>query len=218
MSTTRSPNHPRRPGRPNADSADLRARLLDAALQGFVGSGIAATALSDVAKAAGVTPALVHYYFGSKEQLLAAVLEERLQPVMRELAAEAGSGPGGSPVARFVAGVHRVVEHHPWLPALWVREIVSEGGGLREFMISHIAPQLPRQLAQHFAEEQRRGRLNADLDPRLTVVSLIGLTLFPLAARPIWSRVFDAADIDSARLQQHTLALLARGLEIRDET
>jgi len=194
----------------------LRARLLDAALQRFVGHGIAATTLRDVAKGAGVTPALVHYYFGSKEQLLAAVLQERLRPVMRELVVEA-SGGAGDFVARFVAGVHRVVERHPWLPALWVREIVSEGGGLREFMISQVAPQLPRQLAQHFAELQRNGRLNAGLDPRLTVVSLIGLTLFPLAARPIWSRVFEASDIDSAHLQQHTLALLARGLELRDE-
>jgi hypothetical protein len=43
------------------------------------------------------------------------------------------------------------------------------------------------------------------------VVSLIGLTLFPLAAEPIWRRVFDAADIDYARLESHTLALLDHG-------
>jgi len=40
---------------------------------------------------------------------------------------------------------------------------------------------------------------------------LIGLTLFPLAAEPIWRRVFDARDIDYSTLERHTLALLDFG-------
>ena len=217
MSKSRPSARPRRPGRPAADVGDLRQRLLDAALQRFVANGIGATTLREVAKAAGVTPALVHYYFGSKEPLLQAVLAERLQPVLSELL-QAVAGPSAEPLPqRFVQAVHAVVERHPWLPALWVREIVSEGGALREFMLRQVAPQLPRQLAAHFAQLQAAGALNRQLDPRLTVVSLIGLTLFPLAARPIWTRVFAADDVDNAALQRHTLALLTRGLEIRDE-
>lgn len=206
---------PRRPGRPEADGADQRERLLDAALARFVAQGIAATPLRDVAQAAGVTPALVHYYFGSKDKLLAAVLQERLLPVVGEMAMAIAGEAQGDLLSRFVAGMYAVVERHPWLPSLWVREILSEGGALREFMLAHVAPQLPQKLAQHFAAEQKAGRLNPDLDPRLTVVSLIGLTMFPLAGRPIWSRIFDAGDIDTKRMQSHTLALLRQGLENR---
>lgn len=213
MSKPRPKSPPRRPGRPEADGADLRERLLDAALARFVAQGIAATPLRDVAQAAGVTPALVHYYFGSKEKLLDAVLQERLLPVVGEMAMAFAGGGEGDLVQRFVAGMYAVVERHPWLPSLWVREILSEGGALREFMLGHVAPQLPQKLAQYFAAEQKAGRLNPDLDPRLTVVSLIGMTMFPLAGRPIWSRIFDAGDIDNASLQRHTLALLTRGLE-----
>src|SRR5690349_5665465 len=54
----------RAPGRPAAAGPELRARLLDAALACFVRSGIAATPLRAIATEAGVTPALVHYYFG----------------------------------------------------------------------------------------------------------------------------------------------------------
>jgi AcrR family transcriptional regulator len=207
----------RRPGRPSAAGADLRERLLDAALRCFVSHGIRATSLREVAKASGVTPALVHYYFGSKESLFQAVLEERLQPAIAELMSSVSDAGSESLVQRFVAGIHRVVAKYPWLPALWVREIISEGGALREFMLARVAPQLPQRLAAHFAEAQRVGKLNPDLDPRLTVVSLIGLTLFPLAAKPIWTRIFAADDIDAQRLQQHTLALLARGLEMDHE-
>jgi len=53
---------PRQPGRPRttADS-DMRAHALDAALNLFAARGIAATSLRDIARAAGVTPALLHY-------------------------------------------------------------------------------------------------------------------------------------------------------------
>ncbi|WP_026033635.1 TetR/AcrR family transcriptional regulator, partial [Dyella japonica] len=64
------PSHarqPRRaPGRPGTDSPDLRATLVEAALACFVRDGIAATSLRGIAAQAGVTPAMLNYYFGSK--------------------------------------------------------------------------------------------------------------------------------------------------------
>ena len=71
----------RAPGRPVADTLDQREGVLDAALACFVAHGIAGTSLREIAKQAGVTPALLHYYFGDKAQLLAAVVEARVLPV-----------------------------------------------------------------------------------------------------------------------------------------
>jgi hypothetical protein len=90
--------------------------------------------------------------------------------------------------------------------------VLCEGGALRELLVQQVAPQLPRMLAQRFATAQRQGRINADLDPRLLVVSLIGLTLFPAAGAPVWRRIFDAEDLDAAALRRHTIALLDRGV------
>lgn len=216
---TRSPSirRPRRPGRPAESESDLRERLLEAALARFVAEGIAATSLKSIATQAGVTPALVHYYFGNKEQLLAAVVEERLLVATTELRRligdDDGSGNPSALVRDFVQGLGRVVARHPWLPVLWAREVLTEGGALREVMLARVAPMLPQMMAARFARAQQAGTLNPALDPRLLVVSLIGLTLFPLAAESIWRRLFDAGDIDHARLQAHTIALLERGLE-----
>ena len=73
----------RRPGRPRADETNLRERLLDAAVECFAGDGIAAASLRNIAIKAGVTPALVHYYFGSKERLLDAFVAERRDAARR---------------------------------------------------------------------------------------------------------------------------------------
>ncbi|HSX63249.1 MAG TPA: TetR/AcrR family transcriptional regulator [Pseudoxanthomonas sp.] len=202
--------------RPTADIADLRARLLDAALACFARQGISATSLRDIAAEAEVTPALVHYYFGDKVQLQQAVVAEKLLPViaqLREPLLQAGDDVAAL-VAGFVHGVGGIVARYPWLPALWVREVLCEGGALRDVLLHQVGPLVPKMMAARFAEAQQHGKLNPDLDPRLLMVSLVGLTFFPLASAPIWRALFGAQDVDFDALRQHTLVLLDRGLEL----
>ena len=206
---------PRRlPGRPAGDGPDLREHMLDAAIACFSREGIAATSLRAIAMQASVTPALLHYYFGDKAQLQQAVVEERLMPAfasLREPLLRAGDDVAAL-VAAFVRGVGELVARHPWLPSLWVREVLCEGGALRELLLTRVAPQLPHLLAQRFSAAQRAGHLNRDLDPRLLVVSLVGLTLFPAAGAPIWRQFFDADDLDAEAMRAHTMALLEHGI------
>jgi AcrR family transcriptional regulator len=204
----------RRPGRPRADETNQRERLLDAAVACFTAEGVAATSLRGIALEAGVTPALVNYYFGSKEQLLDAFVAERVTPavqLLRERLMEAGDDPRAL-LGAFVHAIHDVVARYPWWPSLWVREIINEKGTLRDVLHKIIAPQVTQLLARTLVDAQKRGAISADLDPRLLVVSLIGLTMFPLAAEHIWRRIFPAADIDHGVLLRHTLALLDHGL------
>lgn len=211
--TTKRP--PRAPGRPAASDTDQRTRLLDAALRCFARTGISATTLRAIASEADVTPALVNYYFGNRERVVDAVIEERFLPLlggMRHAVETAGDDPARL-IAGFIAAVGALVEAHPWFPALWVREVLSEGGALRTLLIERVGPMLPQQLARRFAAAQARGALNPDLDPRLLVVSLIGLTLFPIAGRPLWQGIFNTGDLGFDALQTHVLTLLHRGLE-----
>ncbi|NUS39986.1 MAG: TetR/AcrR family transcriptional regulator [Lysobacter sp.] len=210
-----SPRSPsRRAGRPAGATPDLRERLLDAAIACYVRQGIAATPLRAIAAEASVTPAMLHYYFGDKAQLQQAVVEERLMPAfagLREPLLRAGDDVAAL-VAAFVRGMGELVARHPWLPALWVREVLCEGGALRELLLARVAPQLPRMLAERFAQAQQRGELDPGLDPRLLVVSLGGLTLFPAAGAPRWRPFFATDDLDADVLRDHTIALLDRGI------
>ena len=105
----------RRPGRPRAVETSLRERLLDAAVECFTTDGIGAASLRSIAIAAGVTPAMVNYYFGSKDNLLQAFVAERLMPLVVELGASIRS-VGDDPrelVATFVRGLHAAVRRSP---------------------------------------------------------------------------------------------------------
>ena len=79
---------------------DTKERILDAAERLFAAHGFAGTSLRAVTKEAEVNLAAVHYHFGTKEDLLRAVLSRIVIPVNRErlkmleqVEAAAGSDP-----------------------------------------------------------------------------------------------------------------------------
>ncbi|MBO9662312.1 TetR/AcrR family transcriptional regulator [Dokdonella sp.] len=215
MPTRKNPSG-RAPGRPARTRGDERRRLLDVALALFAKRGIAATPLAAIARRGRVTPALLHYYFGSRDRLLDALMDERVLPLLEPVRADllAQAHDPARQIETLVRSLFRVLEANPWLPPLWLREVLTEGGLLRERLLRGVASRIAPLLRDAIAAAQASGQINRDLDPRLTVVSLIGLTVFPFAARPIWTRLLDADDVDAGRLATHTLALLGRGLEL----
>ncbi|NIK56186.1 TetR family transcriptional regulator [Kribbella shirazensis] len=65
----------RRPGGP-----DTRGEILRAARESFADKGFAATSIRAVARQAGVDAALVHHYFGSKDELFIEAMALPLDP------------------------------------------------------------------------------------------------------------------------------------------
>ena len=73
--TERATSRGRRPGGP-----DTRGAILAAARESFAHKGFAGTTIRAVAASAGVDAALVHHYFGSKDDLFIAALEIKVDP------------------------------------------------------------------------------------------------------------------------------------------
>jgi len=74
-----SPNR-KRPGRPRGAS-DTRERILTKARELFARNGIGNTSIRAIAAASDVDAALVHHYFGTKEQLFAAAVHIPIDPM-----------------------------------------------------------------------------------------------------------------------------------------
>jgi AcrR family transcriptional regulator len=103
---------PRRRGRgrpPRTDAAAgpaARDRILDAARAEFAARGYDRTSIRGIARAAGVDPALVHHYFGTKEQVFDAAIEVSFEPALAlpDMIAEGPEGIGER-LARHFLGV-----------------------------------------------------------------------------------------------------------------
>ena len=89
--------------RTKSSAPATRERLLDAAERLFAARGFDGTSLREVTAAAGANVAAIHYHFGSKEELLRAVLSRIVAPVNSERLrllelAEADAAPGAPSV------------------------------------------------------------------------------------------------------------------------
>lgn len=212
--------HPavRQIGRPRpVPGVDPRERLLDAAVTLFAEEGIAATPIAKIASYAGVTAAMVHYYFTNRERLLDAVCEERVLRNVNAVWAPVAAADLDTPdlVRGLVQRIMRAAESHPWLPSLWLREIVSDGGQLRERMLSRLPLEHVQQFIALLTAAKRRGEVNPAVEPRLVFVSLLGLTLLPLATMNMWRRVPPLQGISHDELARHAQALLLHGLFVQ---
>jgi TetR/AcrR family transcriptional regulator len=201
-------------GRPHpVPGAHARELLLDAAVSLFAEQGITGTTIAEIAVRAGVTPAMVHYYFTNRDRLLDALVRERLQPIVTTVWSPVRGTKDVVPMLRgLVQRILEAVERNPWLPSLWIREIVTEGGQLRSRLLKALPFEYVHHMITVVAAAQRRGEVIPQLDPRLMPMSVIGLTLLPFAAIGILQQIPPLRRVDRADIARNAEALLVNAV------
>ncbi|GAA4218905.1 TetR/AcrR family transcriptional regulator [Actinocatenispora rupis] len=125
----------RRPGNPGTREA-----ILTAARDAFSRQGYAGASVRRIAAAAGVDPALVHHYFGTKDELFTAALELPFTPAKVLPQVIAGDPDGiGERLLRTFLGIWDGPGGQQGLAAL--RTMLArdaEVGLFREFLISQV--------------------------------------------------------------------------------
>jgi AcrR family transcriptional regulator len=173
----------RRPGGP-----DTRGEILDAARALFADRGYRATTIRAVAASAGVDPALVHHYFGSKDDLFLASLSMPVDPRSKVASVfEGGTEGAGERLLETVLGVWDAEEARRPLVALVRRSLGERSEALMREGFLRIVSRAVR-------EGLTAGRGPApdvDLRAQLVVAQVMGvivtryiLELEPLASLP----------------------------------
>jgi TetR/AcrR family transcriptional regulator len=203
-----------RPGRPAADQAqEYRQQILDSAEQCFAISNFDSVSLKQIAEPVGVTPAMVHYYFGSKLELLAEVLDQALAPMaaaISELRQKQAAD-----VEELVKQLFCTMQLHPNLPLLLFRQVLLPGSPMQDYFLKNLAPRLGGALPGLIRNGQKSGRMAADLDPAIAALMVLSLCVFPMLSRPLSQPVlgvtFDQPGL--AKLQRHVLRFIQGGLQ-----
>lgn len=206
------PSARRRRGRPRRDeTGNVRERLLTAARELFLRYGYRAVSSRQIASAAGVNFALIRYYFGGKPGLYCEILNTLLTPVHERLQAAVLEPV---PLPQLIMNAMSVWAGHPWLAGFLIREVLTPDGPMRE-RFSREWPERFVPLAEEVVRNAiARGEVRPDVDPRLLVLSMVSLAIFPFLAYPVTSRVLDVSR-DARfveRLMRHTSDLLLRGV------
>jgi len=126
-----------------SDGQDSRRQILDCAARIFRAKGYAAASLRDIAEAAGMRTASMYYHFGSKDEIVAEVLNIAVRTVFAEVRASLDAVQKASPLER----IRVAVEAH--LRAIFETDDYN-GASIRIFA------QLPPHIAET-TESEREG-------------------------------------------------------------
>jgi TetR/AcrR family transcriptional regulator len=214
LAMTSSSKSNRSPGRPAASlHPEARDLLLTAATELFAEQGVAATTFANIAQRAGLTPAMLHYYFKDREQLLDAVVDERLTALIASVWSPAE--PNIAPAALLSGVVDRMlagIEQMPWVPSTWMREVLNEGGLLRSRVLRHLPFDKIQMVSKSIARGQAEHTINPDLDPSLVVFSMLGLVMMHMATIRFWAATFQRPVPSRQAIGRHITGLLLHGL------
>jgi TetR/AcrR family transcriptional regulator len=167
-------------------------RILDAAHTVFVRRGTAGARMQEIAAEAGVNPALLHYYFRSKEQLARAAFARAASGLLPAVIdALASAGELEDKVARVVALEHDLLSRVPSLPGYIISEVTHRPDRARQLIAAmagqspdHFRPRVVGALAAQIDARVAAGTMRP-IAPETFMVNLMALCVFPFAARPM---------------------------------
>ena len=156
--------------------AETAVSILDAAEPLFARQGFAATTIKQIGAAAGVNPALIYYYFGSKEELYRRLLAH-LFGILARRATErlAAAGSPEAAVRALLDVQSEVMREHPSVARLIAREMADHGAAHAQEGLTQLAATAFARLLAFIQEGQRAGVFRDDLDPRFAAISTISL-------------------------------------------
>ena len=190
--------------------------LIDAALSLFAEKGFAATRSEEVARRAGVSKGTLYLYYPSKEELLKAVISQRLSSeidharrlveqhqgsmssLMTEVLTDWWRNVFDSPASAVFKLIITEVRNFPDIAQFYVNEVVEPG----------------KQLIGRVVEQGMRSGEFRTVDPRVTVMSLLlPMVMLCLHKHSLAPCMPADAEVDPHLFIQQHVELVLRGLQ-----
>lgn len=166
--------------------------ILEAAEQEFFIKGYDGARTTSIAQRAGVTHAMLHYYYRTKEQLFERIIEKNITTIGQTMLAAMGN-PTMPIVERLKDGISAhfdLVATNPLLPHFLLNEIIArpERYNLLYNKVKSIAGALFASMQCEIDEASERGEIER-VDIRMLFISILSLNIFPFVihdfAQPI---------------------------------
>ena len=177
-----------------AEEDGTRAKILNVALQEFSRLGLSGARIDAIAAESGVNKGMIYYYFGSKEGVYVAALEEsyrRFREIEGGLHIDESEAP--LPALRQLVGAsfdfHAA---HPEFIRMVMSENINQGEYIRQIpelrAINRSAIDLLERLCRRGIAE---GVFRADVDPVDLHMTISALSFYNVSNRHTFSYIFD---------------------------
>ena len=162
--------------------------ILEAAEREFLTKGFDGARTTSIAQAAGVTHAMLHYYFRTKENIFERILDEKIG-LMGKMVLSAFGEPGLPLLERLekgISGHFDFLAANPNLPRFMVNEIAGKPEryeGMRH-RVQPIISALMGDVQQQLNESAERGETEW-IDARHLILDILSLNIFTFIAFPV---------------------------------
>jgi TetR/AcrR family transcriptional regulator len=165
-------------------------RILDAAKKVFVKEGMAGARMQDIADAAGINKAMLHYYFRSKEKLFETIFIEVAQHFFPKIMMIFESDQGlFKKIEMFAAEYIDQMKLTPYLPIFILNEINRQPETFIKKMMGNRVPPVKR-FFEDVEKEIKKGVIKP-IDGAQLLLNIISLCIFPFVARPMFQMVMN---------------------------
>lgn len=173
---------------PQSEPQSTEERILEAAVQEFMTKGYAGARTTAIAEAAGVTHAMLHYYFRTKDKLLDRIIESKIGTLRDIMLASLGD-----PTIPLFDKIKSAIETHqdfiaanPELPRFMINEVLSRPDRMPKVIerLKHHTPLVVQSLQRQIDEYADRG-LCRRVDAGMLMLDIVSLNIFPFSATPM---------------------------------
>jgi len=204
-----------KPGSSKAEEDGTRDKILNVALQEFSRHGLSGARIDAIAAESGSNKGMIYYYFGSKEGLYVAALEEsykRFRQLEREFHVE--GLPAVDALRRLVGAAFDFHAAHPEFVRIVMSENINLGESIRKIpelrAINRSAISLLGRLCERGIAD---GVFRGGIDPVDLHMSISALSFYNVSNRHTFSFVFErdlgAAEVHAAR-REHVVEMVLR--------
>lgn len=173
---------------PQSEPQSTEERILEAAVQEFMTKGYAGARTTAMAEAAGVTHAMLHYYFRTKDKLLDRIIESKIGTLRDIMLASLGD-----PTIPLFDKIKSTIENHqdfiaanPELPRFMINEVLNRPDRMPKVIerLKHHTPLVVQSLQRQIDEYADRG-LCRRVDAGMLMLDIVSLNIFPFSAKPM---------------------------------
>ena len=194
---------------------EAKIRILNSAEVEFSEKGVEGARIDSIAGKAKVNKAMLYYYFGNKEELYSAVLENIFAAVTAQASKiiEAEHDDPVHMLDKFIDFYFEFLTSRPNLPKIMLRELASGGNKFREIAAKFILP-TSMKARDAIREGVEKGILNR-VDPALTIFSIIAPIIFFFVNRPIIETILQTGPEDGLvkdRYRENIKKVVLRGI------
>lgn len=201
---------------------DTEERIFIAAISVFAEHGRDGARMQDIADAAGINKALVHYYFRSKDRLYEEVFSYIMRKFFGMLSEALTPAERFEDVLRiFISNYIDMLREHANLVRFMLHEVSMGAPVFRQrmqVMMQEVPSNPPNLLLQAIKRAQAAGDIRP-VDPLHTLITIISSCVFFFLSFPILTALFPEIEQQREQLieerKQHVFDLLYNGLTTR---